>query len=632
MTADTHPVALACAAALKGHAHLRERIAALDAAIKEGAPGPRLAAPWAHFTREIAHHMEVEEERLFPALIALSKGASHVEEDFAAPLHEMQFEVDEIRTLADAVRVAAPELPLIEVDLVNLMDELEAHAEREEKMLFPAAQALLAEIDRAAPTMAPARAPAKVLRETRGQCHTCNQQVPAEVRREGSEVWLTKLCPDHGESRQLLSRAADYWEDVDRYYFQVNEEEYPQRDFMVRMTERCNLDCPICLAKANTEDTPDLDLSGLEKLLSERRGIKIDLLAAEPTLREDLEDWIRKVKASGNIAALHTNGLKLADMAYAKRMQEAGIDEVFLQFDGFDEEANKLLRGRPLIKARTKALENLRALGIGTSLIVVVARGVNEAQIAKTYQFAMQPENDHIREVFFLGLRLLGSARDSLKQLGTGIEDMALMPDELIDMLCEQDPTFTRTDIRRFNKIYFALLSAFKVKKCLYVQHYLVARGPGGKAIPARDLMDLAGLEKAAERYAARFVAHPTLAKAGLLAALGRYGVTRDSARMLSDLVRLQSLFYAGMNLGRVPRRFLILGFITACDPHNFDASVAINCGKGELSVDGGFIESGAVANVRREQRFDETDLRPGEAKRKKKADAKIRRGGWEAP
>ncbi|MBK9670391.1 MAG: radical SAM protein [Thermomonas sp.] len=141
------------------------------------------------------------------------------------------------------------------------------------------------------------------------------------------------------------------------------------------MTERCNLACPICLAKANTEDTPDLDLTGLEKLRSERSGIKIDLMAAEPTLRPDLEDWIRKVKATGNIAALHSNGLKLANLEYAKKIKAAGVDEVFLQFDGMDDEANKALRGRPLLKARMATLANMRELGIATSLIVVIGRG-----------------------------------------------------------------------------------------------------------------------------------------------------------------------------------------------------------------------------------------------------------------
>jgi len=443
------------------------------------------------------------------------------------------------------------------------------------------------------------------LRQTRGRCHTCLEEVPASVIRRGGEVHLEKQCPDHGRSAQLLSRSPERWIDLDRYYFEVNEPSYPQRDYIVRMTERCNLDCPICLASANTEDTPDLDLSGLETLLSERRGIKIDLMAAEPTLREDLEDWIRKVKASGNIAALHSNGLKLAKFEYAKKLKEAGLDEVFLQFDGFDEEAHKVLRGRPLVKARMKTLENLRELGIATSLIVVIARGLNEAEVSKTFRFALQPENTHIREVFFLGLRMLGSARANDERGEGSLRDMAMMPDELLDRLCEQEPSILPDDVRRFNKLYFALLSVFRVKKCLYVQHYLVTRDGEGGYAPAASWMNLEAIEVAADRYAVDHKRSPRLARARLLSAVARNCLNRSTFGMLMDLFRMQHLLHDGMNLARVPPRFLLLGFITACDPHNFDAQVAVNCGKGELSVDGGFTESSAIANVQREARFE---------------------------
>jgi hypothetical protein len=91
-----------------------------------------------------------------------------------------------------------------------------------------------------------------------------------------------------------------------------------------------------------------------------------------------------------------------------------------------------------------------------------------------------------------------------------------------------------------------------------------------------------------------------------------REGLHPEALRMAGDLVKLEQLFEKGMNLTGVPERFLLLGFITACDPENFDADVAINCGKGELSSDGGYIESGAVANVRREARFDASARDPG--------------------
>lgn len=450
------------------------------------------------------------------------------------------------------------------------------------------------------------------LRETRSVCPSCLDEVPAAVLRDAESVFLEKRCPTHGPSRQLLSSSPDRYAALDDYYFSVNSTSWPQRDYIVRTTERCNLACPICLAKANTEDTPDLDLSGLEQLLSERRGIKVDLMAAEPTLREDLEHWIRRIKATGNIAALHTNGLRLADRAYAERLVAAGVDEVFLQFDGFNEDANRALRGRPLLKARLAALKNLRELGVATSLIVVIGRGLNEEQVGETFRFALRPENRHIREVFFLGLRVLGSARDAAKEGGSALGGMALMPDQIIDMLCEQEPAITSEDVRRFNKLYFAMLSALRLKKCLYVQHYLVTRDGAGGYAPASDWLDLEAIEAAADRYAERLPRSPRRARGQLLAEVGARSVNRKTAGMLRDMLRLERLLHDGMNLAKVPERFLMLGFITACDPWNFDAEVAVNCGKGELSADGGFIDSGAVANVRREVRFDASDRRPG--------------------
>jgi pyruvate-formate lyase-activating enzyme len=443
-------------------------------------------------------------------------------------------------------------------------------------------------------------------------CHTCLHEVPARVVIRGGEARLEKECPEHGISFEVLSRSPDYWRELDNYYFAVNSEDYAQRDYLVRMTETCNLDCPICLAKANTEDTPDLDLSGLERLLSEKRRIKVDLMAAEPTVRKDLEDWVRKVKAKGHLCALHTNGIRLADLDFARRIKAAGVDEVFLQFDGFDDEAHKVLRGRPLLEIRSRALANLREVGLATSLIVVIARGLNERAVGEVFHFAMKPEHDHIREVFYLGLRVLGSARDAIRTKGSSLAEMALMPDETLQMLVEQVPGVRREDVKVFNKLYFALLSAFKVKKCLYVQHYLVARDGKGGFRAFSDLVDMVALERAADRYARLLPRHPHLARAGFLASLSLRSLTRGMVPLLSDMARMQLLLRVGMNLDEVPRRLVILGFITACDPQNFDAAVAVNCGKGELSVDGGFVDSGAVANVRREARFDQTDRRPG--------------------
>lgn len=605
------------------HAFLHRELPRLAAALRDAKPQVRV--PFGHLCRTMESHMMKEEQILFPAIIALAESGEMSGCGVSGPIAQMCAEHDEIRTLETALRAASRAAGPLENDLLCLLDDLAEHARKEDEELFPAALALAGVAVDAGPdspgdveladTVLPrpaAGTPAeesrgRVVRETRGACSVCLADVPAAVVRRAGTVVLDKVCPVHGATTQLLSRRPERWAELDNFYFSVMDEVHPQRDFIVRMTERCNLACPICLAKANTEDTPDLDLGGLEKLLSERRGIKIDLMAAEPTLREDLQDWVRRVKVSGNIAALHTNGLKLADRAYATSLKEAGVDEVFLQFDGLDDRANIALRGRPLLKARKAALANLRALGIATSLIVVIARGLNEEQVGETFKFALQPGNEHIREVFFLGLRNMGSARV------TGVlAGQQLMPDELIECLTEQVPEIRADDVHNFNLVYFAMLSAFRVKKCLYVQHYLVTRDGSGGFTPISDVVKLRSLANAAIRYGEQRKKHPTLARARLGAAFVAAGLRPGAIRMAGDLVRLELLFSAGMNLREVPPRFLLVGFITACDPDNFDAQVALNCGKGELSADGGFADSSAIANVAREARFARTGREPG--------------------
>ncbi|MES2642375.1 MAG: hemerythrin domain-containing protein [Myxococcota bacterium] len=640
------------------HALLHRELPRLAAAFRERPK--ELRAPFMRLKQVMDEHMMKEERILFPMIITLGEGGPNGGCGVDGPIAQMGAEHTGIRLLEDELRGVASLAGDEEEALMALLDDLSEHARKEDELLFPSALRLARSAEArprvshedededeytpapslavapptvapptvAPPTVAPPRRkhvagasratpthPGRVIRETRGACPTCHADVPAAVMvREGAAI-LEKRCPTHGPSTQLLSRHAELWGELDRFYFSVNDEAYPQRDFIVRMTEKCNLACPICLAKANTEDTPDLDLSGLETLLSERRGIKIDLMAAEPTLRPDLEDWVRKVKASGNIAALHTNGIKLADLAYARRLVEAGVDEVFLQFDGLDDKANTALRGRPLLKARLAALANLSTLGIATSLIVVIAGGLNEAQVGETFRFALRPENAHIREVFFLGLRSMGSARQHAADGETAaLAGQTLMPDGLIDELCTQVPEIRRRDVHDFNMVYFAMLSAFRVKKCLYVQHYLVARDGNGGFTPISEVVDLRKMANAAQRYAVRRKSAPMLARAGFGASVLRLGLRPSALKMGADLLRLEKLFATGMNLGQVPTRFLLVGFITACDLDNFDAGVSVNCGKGELSADGGFAESSAVANVAREARFAETARTPGPA------------------
>lgn len=444
---------------------------------------------------------------------------------------------------------------------------------------------------------APVTAGPGAIRATHALCPTCLRSVPAEVREEDGKVRLVKQCPVHGVSRVFLSSHPDYTRDLNRFYFSVMRRSHPQRDYILRLTERCNLECPICLAGANQDVLADFSLEDVRRLTRRHRRTKFDLMGCEPTLMDTLPDIIREIAASGNISALHTNGLALEDPAYVARLKAAGLDEVHLQFDGFDDGAYRTIRGRPLLEGKRKTLENLAAQRIPVDLVMTILAGVNEKEILPVLEFGLRQPN--VKEVFFLGCRMLGRAAG-------GFESQQLLPDQVIDLLeGATGGRIRRDDVRRFQKLYFAMLSVFGVRKCLYIQHYLLMRGRDGAYRTIAEALDLDRLEPALERYRER------VERGGRRGAAVRLALeclplllAPRALPLLGEFAALTLLMALGFNLRRVRRRSVLLGYITACDPLIYDADVADNCGKGEISRDLGVQESGALANVMREHRW----------------------------
>lgn len=130
--------------AARFHARCLERVDALEQAIRDMDTTPRLTAPWGHFVRGLREHFAQEEAVVFPAIRALARGQAPPDEGFAGPLHDLSFELDELRSISDALAAAAPEAGPHEEALLTLLDELEEHARREEQELFPMAMELLA--------------------------------------------------------------------------------------------------------------------------------------------------------------------------------------------------------------------------------------------------------------------------------------------------------------------------------------------------------------------------------------------------------------------------------------------------------------------------------------------------------
>jgi len=443
---------------------------------------------------------------------------------------------------------------------------------------------------------------AGLIRRTKSVCPTCLQEIPADVVERESGIYLMKECPEHGSFSQILSRRPSDFRTKTNVYFSLMKDSYKQKDFLVRLTERCNLNCPICLASPNKQPIPDYPIPKLEKFAdSKSHRLKIDLMTAEPTMREDLEDIIRSMRRRGHLVALHTNGIRIAERDYLKKLVDAGITEVHLQLDSFDDTDYRVIRGRPLKDIKEKALENLEALDVKTSLIMTLLAGVNEDQISAILEYGMS--HKHVKEIFFLGCRVLGDGKNLA-------DSPYLMPDEVIDIVERQtEGKITHANVTRFQKIYFALLSIFKVRKCFYVQHYLAVRKHIGGWEGIEKWVDLITAEHAVDRYV-EGQNRGLLARFKFLLSLFWSILKRGGLVLILILARLSRLFRFGFDLQKVPDRMVLLGFVTTCDPYNFDVEVAQNCGKGEISMDQGEQDSGGLANIYRERMFLKQNLK----------------------
>jgi hypothetical protein len=87
---------------------------------------------------------------------------------------------------------------------------------------------------------------------------------------------------------------------------------------------------------------------------------------------------------------LNTNGIRIAnEPGFAERLNEyAPGFEVYLQWDSLRPAALKVLRGVDLASVRLRALEHLNRVGLSTTLVMTVARGVNDDEIGSVIEFA----------------------------------------------------------------------------------------------------------------------------------------------------------------------------------------------------------------------------------------------------
>ncbi len=249
----------------------------------------------------------------------------------------------------------------------------------------------------------------RLIRKSRSVCPHCLENLEAELwQDEKGAVRMKKRCPRHGEFSVPIWRGETDFESWCGHIPPLGENMglrcpddcgiCPEHEsgsccVLLEVTKRCNLRCRFCFAMGG-DAADDMALNELKAAVSDivrQRGpVLLQLSGGEPTLRDDLPELVRHAKAAGcSYVQLNTNGIRLAqDEAYAKALKDAGLDIVFLQFDGTEDKIYEFLRDAPLLKTKEKAIDVCAGLGIGVTLVPTVVPEINTHNLGALIKYA----------------------------------------------------------------------------------------------------------------------------------------------------------------------------------------------------------------------------------------------------
>ena len=257
-------------------------------------------------------------------------------------------------------------------------------------------------------------------------------EIKATILEENGQLVIRKRCPEHGTFEDVLS--------IDPEFSRLIESRFPGRDFAtygdellhrhgtssiqygrgtvltIDLTNRCNMMCNPCFMDANQVGyVHELSMADIKQIIDDslsikpRRQMAVQFSGGEPTMSPHFLEACAYAKEVGYYAVLAaTNGLRFAiEPEFAYQAKEAGFDNAYFQFDGVTNEANKHRHITNLFDVKQRAIENMAAAGIDVTPVVTVLNTVNDAEVGRILDFAIQ-NSDKVGAVSFQPVSFTG--------------------------------------------------------------------------------------------------------------------------------------------------------------------------------------------------------------------------------
>ncbi|WGH74322.1 radical SAM protein [Tenacibaculum tangerinum] len=299
-------------------------------------------------------------------------------------------------------------------------------------------------------------------------CPECLKRVDAKIVFEDDKVYMLKRCREHGNSRVLIADDIEFYKSI-RNYNKPSEMPYTfntKTDYgcpydcglcpdheqhscltVVEVTDRCNLTCPTCYAGSSPTYGRHRTLDEVKAMLdavvkNEKEPDVVQISGGEPTIHPQFWEILDYAKSLPiRHLMLNTNGIKIAkDIAFTERLKGYTPDfEIYLQFDSFEDNVLRELRGADLSEIRKQALDNLNKVNLSTTLVVTLQKGLNDHEIGKVIDYALRQKC--VRGVTFQPTQIAGR----LESFNPETDRMTLT--EVRRKIMEQTDVFNANDL-----------------------------------------------------------------------------------------------------------------------------------------------------------------------------------------
>ena len=473
-------------------------------------------------------------------------------------------------------------------------------------------------------------------REIESICPVCIKPLTAKIYEKDNKIFMEKTCEKDGEFKECLSDDAIFFKRNELLTFEDDwGHEKPITKHVkcptscgicnqhigtpclvnIDLTNRCNMKCPVCFANSNAAGyvyEPNLEqVKTMIKAATALRPVPapaIQYSGGEPTLSPI---WFDALKMAKDLGVSHvqaaSNGITFAKVpGFAKKSKEAGLDTVYLQFDGTDDEAYRYTRKiSNLFHIKEKAIEEIGKAGMTVCLVATIVGGESSKYIGDIIKYAINHEyvtSVSLQPVSFTGrmdpeerkkmrFTLTDLARESEKQTNGMIKKYDWYPMSVVS------PFSRLLDVLQPKKDGTRHLIAASHAHC-GLASYLCVNKKTKEAVPFPRFLDIAGVASYVNDLAKKLENKSKIGKSlsalKALAGIKKYFIPENAPKGMKfrDLLKFLKVFFGEGDENReaynkMPWRMIFLASMHFQDSYTFEVERIQRCSIYYCSPDG---------------------------------------------